>query len=76
MEKRVSKIITGELRDKLLQIREEDCTASFIHGLFGEFNGKRKCNPYDLIEIPEKAYGKDGKKNKKKKTIYLIYLDI
>ena len=66
MEKRVSKIITGELRDKLLQIREEDCTASFIHGLFGEFNGKRKCNPYDLIEIPEKAYGKDGKKNKKK----------
>ena len=66
MIKRVSKTITGELRDKLLNLKESDFTSSFIFNLFGEFNGKSKCNPYDLIEIPEKTYGPDGKKNKKK----------
>lgn len=32
---------------------------------FGEFNGKTKFKPYDLITIPAGAYGKGNNKNKK-----------
>jgi hypothetical protein len=64
MAKRTSKKITGELRDSLLALKEEDITASFIFDLFGEYNGVTKCNPYDLIDIPPKSYGPEGKQNK------------
>lgn len=66
MDKRSSKIISGDLKSYLLNIKESDVTSSFVYRLFGEFNGKAKCNPYDLIEIPEKSYGPEGKKNKNK----------
>lgn len=38
---------------------------SFIMDNFGEFENKRKYQPYDLITIPAGKYGKEGKKNKK-----------
>ena len=47
--KRVSKKITGELRDQLLALDENDITSSFIYDLFGEYKGKSKCNPYDIL---------------------------
>ena len=51
----------------LLNITEElhKNTTSTIMELFGEFNGKVKFNPYDIIEIPANSYGPTGKKNKK-----------
>lgn len=64
MIKRVSKQITGELRDQLLAIKESDITASFIYSLFGEYNGTSKCNPYDFIDIPAGSYGPKNKMNK------------
>ena len=65
MAKRVSiKVPNGELRDTLINIKEEDITASFIYDLFGEFNGKSKCNPYDTIDIPAGYYGPEKHKNK------------
>lgn len=67
MAGRVSiKITDPELKKYLLRIKESDITSSFIYDLFGEFNGKSKCNPYDLIEIPIGTYGPEGKKNKNK----------
>lgn len=67
MAGRVSiKITDPELKKYLLGIKESDITSSFIYDLFGEFNGKSKCNPYDLIEIPIGTYGPEGKKNKNK----------
>ena len=64
MANRVSKKITDpKFKEYLLNIQEKDITSSFIYDLFGEFNGKSKCNPYDLIDIPPGSYGKDNKKN-------------
>lgn len=48
----------------LLDITDKDITASFIFDLFGEFDGKAKCSPFDTITIPPNKYGKEGKKNK------------
>lgn len=64
MAGRVSKKITGELRNQLLNIKEKDITSTFIYNLFGEFNGVSKCNPYDLIDIPVDSYGPEKKRNK------------
>ena len=65
MAKRVSKkILNGELRDTLLNLKEKDITASFIYDLFGEYNGVAKCNPYDIIDIPNGYYGPENHKNK------------
>lgn len=65
MAKRTSKKITdNELKNTLINIKEEDITSSFIYDLFGEFEGVAKCNPYDLIDIPVGKYGPEGKKNK------------
>ena len=64
MAARSSKVITGELRDELLALEEKKLTASYIYGLFGEYKGKSRCNPYDLIDIPPGSYGPPNKKNK------------
>lgn len=47
-----------------LSITEDDITMSFMMENFGEFDGKVKFNPYDLITIPPNSYGPDNKKNK------------
>lgn len=43
-------------------------TRSTIMETFGEFNGKVRFRPYDIIEIPAGSYGPEGKKNKNKFT--------
>lgn len=70
MPKRVAKLITNtDDVDMLLNIKEEDITATFIYECFGLFDGKRKFNPYDIIDIPVGAYVlSNGKKNKKRFT--------
>lgn len=68
-EKRVAKHITNQKDiDFLLSVKEEDITHSFIMELFGEFNGKRRFNTYDTIDIPVGAYGPEGNKNTNKFT--------
>lgn len=64
--KRKSKMITKqEDIDFLLNVDMDTLTRkSFIMDCFGEFNNKRRFNPYDLITIPPGQYGPEGKKNK------------
>jgi len=56
--KRVSKTITSkEDIDFLLSLREKDITSSMVMELFGEFEGKRRFQPFDIITIPIGRYG-------------------
>ena len=65
MAKRISKkIIDGELKDFLINLKEEDIKSSLIYDLFGEYDGVAKCNPYDIIDIPPGYYGPEKHKNK------------
>ena len=58
MASRVAKTITDQsVIDSVVNIKPEEITSSFIIELFGEFDGKRKANPYDLITIPKNGYG-------------------
>ena len=66
--KRTSRnIIKPDEINYLLNISDElrNNTSTTIMELFGEFNGKSKFNPYDIIEIPANSYGPEDKKNKK-----------
>lgn len=66
--KRKAKVITNkEDIDYIAHIKEEDITSSFIMETFGEFNDKRRFNPYDEITIPKGCYG-NGKTNKNEFT--------
>lgn len=68
MDPRKSKNITKSEDIKyLLNISKElkENTSTTIMELFGEFNGKSRFNPYDIIEIPANSYGPAGKRNKK-----------
>ena len=60
-------IIKPDEINYLLNISKElhENTTTTIMELFGEFNGKSRFNPYDIIEIPANSYGPEGKKNKK-----------
>lgn len=62
------KVKDKDLIDMLYNLKEEDITSSFIFELFGEFNGKARVNPYDIIDIEPGLYGPDRKKNKNKFT--------
>lgn len=42
--------------DFLLNLKEKDITLSFIMKTFGEFDGKRKYNPYDVFYISPNIY--------------------
>lgn len=65
MDIRKSKEIKDQkLISTLLNVKEEDITTSFIMEIFGNFEGRDVCHPYDLIMIPVNTYGKDKKKNK------------
>ena len=70
MAGRVSRNVSKdkELYNELLNLKESDITSSYIYGLFGEYDGTVRCNPYDLIDIPAGYYGPEGKKNKNKFT--------
>ena len=64
--KRKSKTITNPDEIKaLVDLKEEDITLSFIMETFGEFDGKRKYNPYDIVTIPANSYGPNPQKKNK-----------
>ena len=63
MAKRTTGTVTDQsLINSVVNIAPEDITASFVEELFGEFNGKVRCNPYDLITVPKGKYGIPGSK--------------
>lgn len=56
--KRITRTITDQaLIDSVIGIKPEDITSTYVVELFGEFEGKVRANPYDLITVPAKAYG-------------------
>ena len=64
-EKRVTRHISSkEEVEYFLSLPEETLMKkSFMIETFGEFNGKRKYDPYDTIDIPPNSYGPEGNKN-------------
>ena len=65
-KKRVSRYIKDKQEvDFFLSLKEEDITKTFIMENFGEFNGKVKYHPWDLIDIPAGAYGNEEYMNDK-----------
>lgn len=40
----------------LLLLKQSDVSYSLIMRLFGDFNGKSFCNPYDTFEVPAKTF--------------------
>ena len=57
MARTTSVIKDEELIKSVIEIKPEDITSTYVVELFGEFDGKRRCNPYDLITVPKGAYG-------------------
>jgi hypothetical protein len=66
-EKRVAKEITKQEEiDYILSLSPLDMMkTSVVTELFGEFDGKRRYNPYDIITIPAGTYSLGDHKNKK-----------
>ena len=62
MVRTTSVIKDEELIKSVIEIKSEDITSTYVVELFGEFDGKRRCNPYDLITVPKGAYGIEGSK--------------
>lgn len=62
--KRVAKQITDKDTLKMIfETEDEDMSMSFFMELFGDFGGKRRCNPYDILTVPKGSYGPEGNKN-------------
>lgn len=62
--KRKAKIITDpKAIEELVNLKEKDITLSFIMETFGEFDGKRKYNPYDIVTIPPFSFGPTKEKS-------------
>ena len=60
---RTTSVIKDEgIIKSVIEIKPEDITSTYVVELFGEFDGKRKCNPYDLVTVPRGAYGIEGSK--------------
>ena len=56
-KKRKSRYITDTERDYILSLSSEDCLkTSIFMECFGEFNGKKKFNTYDVMKVPPKTY--------------------
>ena len=55
--KRKSRWITDSERDYILSLSSRDCLkTSIFMDCFGEFNGKRKFNTYDVMKVPKGTY--------------------
>ena len=51
--------------DLLFNLKEEDITSSFLMDIFGEFDGKSKFKPEDILKVPTNTYKVNNKPNKK-----------
>ena len=71
---RNTKISKDNLVDVLLSIEDKDICTSLIMNIFGEFDGKALCNPYDTLVIPPGLYGKIHNKHNKNKLTNTISL--
>ena len=56
-KQRKARYITDTERDYILSLSSKDClkTSVFME-CFGEFNGKKKFNTYDVMKVPPKTY--------------------
>ena len=56
-KQRKARYITDTERDYILSLSSKDClkTSVFME-CFGEFNGKKKFNTYDIMKVPPKSY--------------------
>ena len=65
-KKAISKHITNqEDIEYILSLSNHEClNRTILLNMFAHFDGKRRFNPYDTIDIPPGSYGKEGKKNK------------
>lgn len=75
-------IDSSNLADYLITMKESDITYDFIMNLFGSFEGKCLCHPYDLLIIPPNSFyvtnekGKEvSNKNKFTTTVGLFILN-
>ena len=60
---RTTSVVKDEaLIKSVIEIKPEDITSTYVVELFGEFDGKRRCNPYDLVTVPKGVYGIEGSK--------------
>lgn len=65
MKRTSNRITNAKDIDYILSIDQDmGAKTSTVIGMFGEFNGKRRFNTYDLVTIPAGSYGPEGKKNK------------
>lgn len=64
--KRIAKMVTDPEDIKyLLSLNSyKACKQSVMMECFGEFDGKRRFNAYDLVTIPPGSFGPEGMKNK------------
>lgn len=66
MAKRISRVITEEEQNELLNLTsKEACKMSVFMNLFASFEGKPpRFNTYDIMTIPVGTFGPEGRKNK------------
>lgn len=69
-----TKITKNNIGDVLLSLDPKDITMSFLMSIFGEFNGKSLCNPYDVLIVPTGHY--HNNKNKFTTTVGLWIFNI
>lgn len=62
MQRKPKLITNKEDIDYILSLTNDISTTEMME-LFGEFNNKRRCNPYDEIDIPPNSYGIADNKN-------------
>jgi hypothetical protein len=62
-------ITTKNLINQLLVFKQSDLSFSLIMELFGEFNGKSLCKPYDTFDVPAKVYWYIDDKGKEHRNV-------
>lgn len=60
----IDEINKDNLINHLLVLKQSDITYSVIMNLFGSFNGKSLCNPYDTFDVPAGTYKYENEKGK------------
>lgn len=64
-----TEVSVDNLADYIIHMKEKDINYDFIMTIFGEFNGKTLCRPYDLLIVPEDSFSFKDYDNKVKSNI-------
>ena len=51
-----TEVSKDNLPDYIINMKEKDINYDFIMSIFGEFNGKTLCRPYDLLIVPANTF--------------------